>query len=443
MKPEARGAEAHPRPIPRPCTPGWSLGPVTSIHILTIRNSKGLGAHVRYGGDGAAVRPKSSNLSPNRSMPTSAPICDRDADGIVYLTQLDEEDNCGQDWDTVTTSSVSTTQTMSTITSDEVTDYFREVHGRTFAHDENLPVTYPIDDIEIHRHQMQHVFLRALVHGNYIGPVHEVLKPRFDGSRPRILDIRTCSGDWAQEMATEFPHCDIVSVDIAPTATHTPRPNISFEVYDLYAGIAEPDESFDYVSCRHVQLHVKDFDRLVFDSHRVLKPGGLITICEVENYIFEVDEPPYNNTCNRTAPNVARGVEVLRAAVHHQGVDIDCIYELETWLQPKSYFWTKTADKYDIPSVDYAKSSRGFRDIQKQVVLLPVGTWHPDPAVQRVGEIVTRTFSLAWRQTDAAMIEAGISKEDAEDICAKAIAELNCMKLPLLGKYIMVYATRL
>jgi hypothetical protein len=61
----------------------------------------------------------------------------------------------------------------------------------------------------------------------------------------------------AQEMAVEFPHCDIVSVDIAPIVAHTPRANITFEVYDLYAGVAEPDESFDYVSCRHVQTHVR------------------------------------------------------------------------------------------------------------------------------------------------------------------------------------------
>jgi hypothetical protein len=59
-------------------------------------------------------------------------------------------------------------------------------------------------------------------------------------------------------MAAEFPHCDVTSVDTAPGATHIPRKNIAFEVYDLYAGVAEPDESFDYISCRHVQLAVSD-----------------------------------------------------------------------------------------------------------------------------------------------------------------------------------------
>ena len=75
-------------------------------------------------------------------------------------------------------------------------DYFREAHGRVFPLDQNLPLTYPVDDIETRRHQMQHTVTKSLMHGNYIGPVREVLKPRVDGSRPRILDIRTCAGDW-------------------------------------------------------------------------------------------------------------------------------------------------------------------------------------------------------------------------------------------------------
>lgn len=71
-------------------------------------------------------------------------------------------------------------------------------------------------------------------------------------------------------MAAEFPHCDIVSIDIAPIVPHVPQPNITYEIYDLYAGVAEPDESFDYVSCRHVQLHVRTCFPPKFES-RCLK----------------------------------------------------------------------------------------------------------------------------------------------------------------------------
>lgn len=380
----------------------------------------------------------------------ATPYYDPDREGLVYGIQPDDNgcvyayDQDADDSDMETISSASTTRTTSTITSDDIGDYFREAHGRTYAHDENLPLIYPIDDIEVRRHQMQHVFLKALVHGNYIGPVREILRPRTDGSRPRILDIRTCAGDWAQDMAAEFPHCDIVSIDIAPVTTHVPRPNISFEIYDLYAGVAEPDESFDYVSCRHVQLHVKEYDRLIFDLHRVLKPGGLVTICEVENRIFEADQPPYDTLAHRTtAPDAARVAELMRAAVTRQGVDLSAIYHLHQWLLPNSPFWTGTAKKYDIPSPRWQIASQGYKDIQKQVVLLPVGSWHPDPAVQQVGALVARAFSLAWKQLGPSLMENGVSPEEASQLCAAAIAAYERPDLQVLGKYHMVYGTRI
>ena len=60
-----------------------------------------------------------------------------------------------------------------------------------------------------------------------------------------------------REMANEFPHADFTSVDIVPHVPHVPRPNIlGYEVYDVYNGIAEADESFDLVHMRHVTSKV-------------------------------------------------------------------------------------------------------------------------------------------------------------------------------------------
>lgn len=53
-------------------------------------------------------------------------------------------------------------------------------------------------------------------------------------------------------MAAEFPHVDFTSVDTIPLVPHVRQANIlSYEVYDLYNGIAEADESFDIVHLRH------------------------------------------------------------------------------------------------------------------------------------------------------------------------------------------------
>ncbi|KAF8600157.1 S-adenosyl-L-methionine-dependent methyltransferase [Ceratobasidium sp. AG-I] len=375
----------------------------------------------------------------------AAPHYDPDTEGYVYHVQQDYDDELDRDdSDMQTISSASTSRTTSTITSDEINEYFREAHGRVYPVDENLPLTYPVDDIETRRHQLQHIFVKALVHGNYIGPVKDLLKPRADGSRPRILDIRTCAGDWAQEMAEEFPHCDITSIDIAPITTHVPRANIAFEVYDLYAGVAEPDESFDYVSCRHVQLAVKEYDRLIFDLHRVLRSGGLITVCEVENLLFEVDQPPYNTPAYQSVPNTARAIDFVRTAVTNQGIDINAIYHVHEWLEPNSRFWTETAEKYEIPLARAQIASEGFRDVQWQQVLMPTGTWHPDPNVQQVGSIITRTWILAWKQLEPLLIEGcGLTPEEAHKVASSAIEELEHPETPILAKYRMIYGTKI
>ncbi|KAG9114899.1 hypothetical protein FRC07_007605 [Ceratobasidium sp. 392] len=377
------------------------------------------------------------------------PYYDPETEGMVYLVTPEVDDDYDErtDSDMDTISSASTRRTASTITSDEIsgqpTEYFREAHGRAYPLDENLPLTYPADEIEARRQKMQHVALKALLHGNYVGPVQHVLKPRVDGRRPRILDIRTGDGTWAQEMATEFPHCDITSVDVAPMTTHAPRPNIAFEIYDLYAGVAEPDESFDYVSCRHVQLIVKEYDRLIFDLHRVLRPGGLITVCEVENFLYEVDDPPYNTIAYKSLPNLCYGVDLVRAAIAAQGIDLDAVYRIGDWLKPNSDFWRRTGEKYGITQSRVSQASTGFNNLHSQQVLMPTGTWHPDPNVAQVGGLVSRTWMMAWKQLEGVLAEHGLGEEEARRVSEMCIEELTKgHNIPCVAKYWIYYGVK-
>jgi hypothetical protein len=60
-----------------------------------------------------------------------------------------------------------------------------------------------------------------------------------------------------REMAAEFPHVDFTSVDTVPLVPHARHANIlGYEVYDLYNGIAEEDETFDVVHLRHAMTKV-------------------------------------------------------------------------------------------------------------------------------------------------------------------------------------------
>ncbi|KAG8949518.1 hypothetical protein FRC04_008451 [Tulasnella sp. 424] len=46
--------------------------------------------------------------------------------------------------------------------------------------------------------------------------VREALRLREDGRQPAILDVGTGAGNWAEDMAREFPHAKVLGIDLNP-----------------------------------------------------------------------------------------------------------------------------------------------------------------------------------------------------------------------------------
>jgi hypothetical protein len=62
--------------------------------------------------------------------------------------------------------------------------------------------------------------------------------------------------------------------------------------------------------------------------------------------------------------------------------------------------------------------------------------------VKQVGALITRLWSLAWRQLEPALVGYGLSQEEASDVCKKAMDELAHPNIRCLGKYHMVTAIK-
>jgi hypothetical protein len=183
--------------------------------------------------------------------------------------------------------------------------------------------------------------------------------------------------------------------------------------------------------------------------------------------MYEVDEPPYTTRAYQTFPNNLRALTLFRAAATNQGVDFEAIHHVHEWLEPNSPFWTQTAEKYgyvsiptlspllrfprsplssntpaSIPPSRTHLASRGFHSIHTQIVLLPTGTWHPDPAVQQVGGLISRAWMLAWTQLEPLLIENGLTPDEASKVVSAALEELRRVELRVVVKYHMICGTK-
>ena len=61
---------------------------------------------------------------------------------------------------------------------------------------------------------------------NYLAPFSQENPPH------RVLDIATGTGRWAIEMGDEFPHSDIIGIDLSPIQPELVNPNVKFYVDD-------------------------------------------------------------------------------------------------------------------------------------------------------------------------------------------------------------------
>lgn len=118
------------------------------------------------------------------------------------------------------------------VVQDHVLDeFFVYRHGRRMS---AMAVTYPLplDEDEVKRFELHHRMMQFIFSGkNYVGPVKQALQ--FGQKRRSesilylgtfdtyvdlcaVLDLGTGSGQWAIDMADEFPSAEVLGLDICP-----------------------------------------------------------------------------------------------------------------------------------------------------------------------------------------------------------------------------------
>jgi SAM-dependent methyltransferase len=118
----------------------------------------------------------------------------------------------------------------------------------------------------------------------------------LDGALPpvqQILDIACGPGGWAIDVAFEYPDKEVVGIDINETmikyafaqARVRHLENVSFEVMDVCQPLEFQDASFDLVNARTICafMDTASWPVLLAECRRVLRPGGILRLTEIEN----------------------------------------------------------------------------------------------------------------------------------------------------------------
>ncbi|KAG8914673.1 hypothetical protein FRC00_011594 [Tulasnella sp. 408] len=157
-------------------------------------------------------------------------------------------------------------------------------NGRRFQMMNNAYML-PTDSSEHARLDLQHEIVRLMLGGElYQTPelVKVTLAPQ-ENTRRRVLDVGAGSGKWAIEMAKEFPHADVLGIDlvqpdILSDPTRRVPSNCSFQITDANKDMGAIGSGYDLVHLRCVEAGIDDSDLFFYDAARALRPGGLLLL---------------------------------------------------------------------------------------------------------------------------------------------------------------------
>jgi len=177
----------------------------------------------------------------------------------------------------------------------------------------------------------------------------------LDEIRPsRILEVGCGSGAWAIEAATQFPDATVVAVDRSPLPNRPLPPNLTFQLADLAKEVDFGPDRFDIVHARFVFGHVSNGQDAFRRVARLVKPGGLLLV-------EDVDMLSYYET---SGPAAGQFGSALKPTFDERGADMNF------------------AEK--IPGL--IRSLADFPDVHVQKITMPLGGDVSDAALNDLGQ---------------------------------------------------------
>ncbi|KAG9098734.1 hypothetical protein FS749_003116 [Ceratobasidium sp. UAMH 11750] len=276
----------------------------------------------------------------------------------------------------------------------------RTRHGRQF-HNANSNYVLPNDEEEHRRLSHQHEAIKIMVGGNYVAPL-----PGLNaGAGPQsVLDVCSGSGQWALEIAQEFPFAKVVGIDLSKPALGRESmipSNASFVIGDI-SEQEFPFESysFDVVHMRMVPS-IQERTAIYKEMHRILRPGGLILLDEPGEHV--------SHTGSRLPPELVTLTHAALATPHFREVKSPAPDPARTGSEEDVWsLATRIAsDLYGSPSM--------WANVHEKKFAVPMGVWADDETGQKAGKYARYCISGLFKSHRAAFVDAGVLTGDQVD----------------------------
>ena len=143
------------------------------------------------------------------------------------------------------------------------------------------------------------MFRNLAYQADAIWPQERLLFDRYAlAGELRILDLGCGSGEITRRLAQRYPQARLLGIDILEVsiararATADPAATrIEYQVGDAFA-LALADASVDLVVCRHVSQAVPQFERVLREIRRVLRPGGVLHLLSEDYGMLQLPQHP-------------------------------------------------------------------------------------------------------------------------------------------------------
>ncbi|KAI0975175.1 S-adenosyl-L-methionine-dependent methyltransferase [Xylaria arbuscula] len=269
---------------------------------------------------------------------------------------------------------------------------YRTVHGRTYHSERGSAQSWNPNDAQ-HDESMD-----ILHHVSTLMQDGKITMAHIDDNVHKVLDVGCGTGIWAIDFADQYPHTEVIGVDISPSQPQWIPPNLKFEIDDITQPWTYAPDSFDYIHMRWLIGAIPNWYTVFREIFQVLKPGG----------IFESKE----SSCIIQADD---GTVPYGCALDQWG---------RVFIEAGKKFG-RTFRPFEEDLQVKAMQAAGFVDIKVYNMKTTLGPWAADPKYKEIGQYARLaleqdiegfimymwTTILGWTREEIAVYAAHLRRE--------------------------------